>query len=55
MLGMWTPGALEIVVILVVGVLIFGNRLPKMIGDMGKGIREFRKGLKEDEEKEVEK
>ena len=48
MLAMWTPGPLEMVVIGIIAVLIFGRKLPEMIGNMGKGIREFRKGLKGD-------
>jgi sec-independent protein translocase protein TatA len=47
MLGMWTPGAWEMAVIGIVAVLIFGKRLPEIIGNMGKGISEFRKGLRE--------
>ncbi len=47
MLAMWTPGPMEIVVIGIVALLIFGRRLPEIIGNMGKGIREFRRGLKE--------
>lgn len=47
-LAMWTPGMLEMGVVLFICVLIFGKRLPGMIGDMGKGIKEFRRGVKED-------
>ena len=46
-LAVWVPGPLELTVILFVAMLIFGRRLPGMVGDMGKGIREFRKGIKE--------
>ena len=54
-LSMWTPGPLEMVVIGIIAVLIFGRKLPEMIGNMGKGIREFRRGLKgEGEENEDE-
>jgi sec-independent protein translocase protein TatA len=47
MLAFWTPGPLELVVILVVSVLLFGRRVPEIIGNLGKGIAEFRKGLQE--------
>lgn len=38
-------GTWEAVVILVVGLLIFGRRLPEVGRSVGKGIVEFRKGL----------
>lgn len=38
------PG--EIVVALVVGLLIFGNRLPEVGKSLGKGLVEFKKGLR---------
>lgn len=46
-LGFWTPGPLEIVIILVVAVLIFGRRLPEIARGMGKSVSEFKKGIKE--------
>ena len=39
-------GVPELVVIGVLGVLIFGNRLPEVGRSVGKGIIEFKKGLK---------
>lgn len=45
------PGGMEWIIILVIVVLIFGiGRLSRIGGELGKGIREFRKGLKGDEE-----
>lgn len=42
------PGPLEIVLILVVVLLLFGaKRLPEMGRALGDGIREFKKALKE--------
>jgi sec-independent protein translocase protein TatA len=41
----------EIIVILVVILLLFGNRIPGMARAMGQGIVEFKKGLKGDEKK----
>ena len=46
-LGFWTPGPLEIVIIGVVAVLIFGKRLPEIARGMGKSVSEFKKGIKE--------
>lgn len=48
-LAMWTPGPLELVVILIIAVLLFGKRLPEIARGMGKSLHEFRKGLKEAE------
>ena len=42
------PGPLEVVVILLVVLLLFGaKRLPEMGRALGEGIREFKKSLKE--------
>ena len=39
-------GTMEIVVLLVLGVLLFGRRLPEVGRYLGKGIVEFKKGVK---------
>jgi sec-independent protein translocase protein TatA len=39
-------GTQEILLLLVVGVLLFGRRLPEIGRYLGKGIVEFKKGLK---------
>jgi sec-independent protein translocase protein TatA len=45
-------GPLEIIIILAILLLLFGGRgkISAMMGDMAKGIRSFRKGMKENEE-----
>ena len=58
----WGIGTWEIVLILVIALLLFGTRLPKVARSLGQGITEFKKGVKgveddvnaagEDEEKE---
>ncbi len=56
MFGM--PGGIEWIIILIVALLIFGKRLPEVMKSMGRGIVEFKKGIKgvEDEvEEAVEK
>lgn len=40
---MWTPGPLEIIVILVIVLVIFGpKRLPDLGRSLGRGMREFK-------------
>jgi sec-independent protein translocase protein TatA len=44
----WTPfDPLHLLVIGVVALLLFGKRLPEVGRSLGKGISEFRKGLRE--------
>ena len=40
-------GPMELLVIAGLGVLIFGHRLPKVARSLGRGITEFKKGLKD--------
>jgi sec-independent protein translocase protein TatA len=42
----WSFSAPEIAIILLIGVLLFGRRLPEIGRYLGKGIVEFKKGLK---------
>ncbi len=47
-------GPTELVIILLIALLLFGvGRLGRLGGELGRGIREFRKGLKEDETPEA--
>lgn len=45
-IGLQNIGTVELLVILALGLLIFGRRLPEVGRSLGKGIVEFRKGLK---------
>lgn len=49
------PGMQEMIIIGIIGVLLFGTRLPKIARSMGSSIVEFKKGVKgvEDEAKEI--
>jgi len=44
------PGGTEWIVILVIALLIFGPRLPSVMRSMGKGIVEFKKGIRDVED-----
>ncbi|MEY3142715.1 MAG: hypothetical protein RLY21_1208 [Planctomycetota bacterium] len=44
------PGGMEWIIILVIGLLIFGRKLPDVGRGLGQGIREFKRGLKDVED-----
>jgi sec-independent protein translocase protein TatA len=46
MFAFFNLGPMEIVILLVVGVMMFGRRLPEVGRYLGKGIVEFKKGIK---------
>lgn len=47
----------QLLIVLVVALLLFGGRgrISSIMGDLGKGIRSFRKGMEEDQAKSVAK
>lgn len=45
-LGFGFPGGYEWVILLILGLLIFGRRLPEVGRSLGKGIVEFKRGIK---------
>jgi len=53
---MWHPSFAELMVIMVIALLLFGKRLPDVARSLGKGVVEFKKGLKgvEDEVSQAE-
>jgi sec-independent protein translocase protein TatA len=45
----------QILIILVIVLVIFGaGKLPKVMGDLGKGLRAFKEGVREEEEELAE-
>ena len=48
------PGPMEMIIIGVIVLLLFGNRLPSTMRSLGRGIVEFKKGVQGIED-EVEK
>ncbi|MCE9591306.1 MAG: twin-arginine translocase TatA/TatE family subunit [Planctomycetes bacterium] len=44
-LAIFNLGAPELLIIAIVGLLLFGKRLPEVGRNLGKGIVEFKKGL----------
>ena len=53
--GIGTPGPGEILIILMLGVLLFGKRLPEVGKNIGKGLLEFKKGMNDFREAKEEK
>ena len=51
---MWKPGPLELGIILVIVLLVFGvGRVGKVAGELGGAIRQFREGLTGDKKDET--
>ncbi len=50
---MGMPGWLEIGVVLSVGLLLFGNRLPGVARSLGQSIIEFKRGFRSQEEADL--
>lgn len=44
--AMFSPGPMEILIVGVVAVLLFGKRLPEVGRSLGKGLIEFKKGMR---------
>ena len=50
---MFRLGTTELIIILVIVVILFGvNRIGKIAGELGSGIRAFKEGIKEEGENE---
>ena len=51
---MFGPGWLQLLIVLVVVLLLFGNRLPSLARSLGQSLNEFKRGMKEIEDKSDE-
>jgi len=49
----WAPGAMELGIILIIALVLFGNRLPGTMRSLGQSLKEFKKGMKEGDEGET--
>jgi sec-independent protein translocase protein TatA len=47
---MFTPGPLQMLIVLAIVLLLFGNRLPSLARSLGQSLIEFKKGVKEIED-----
>ena len=43
------PGPVELIIVLAIMLILFGNRLPSVMRSLGQGITEFKKGIRDDE------
>ena len=51
---MWTPGPLEIIIILVIVLIVFGpKRLPDLGKSLGRGMREFKDSVTGEDKEEL--
>ena len=41
----FTPGPMELVIVALAGLLLFGNRLPSILRSLGQSVHEFRSGI----------
>jgi sec-independent protein translocase protein TatA len=54
---LFSPGPMEIILVLAIVILLFGGKkIPELMKGMGKGIKEFKKGVSDgDSEEDLEK
>ena len=43
----WAPGPMELVIVLVIVMVLFGNRLPGTMRSLGQSLTQFKKGMHE--------
>ncbi len=50
LLGFFTPGPMELIIIGVIAVLLFGSRLPEVGRSLGRSLVEFKRGFRDVED-----
>lgn len=53
-LGFFLPNHLELVIIAIVALLLFGHRLPSVMKSLGSSIKMFKSGMNEEDDEEEE-
>ena len=51
----WAQGPMELVIVLVIVMVLFGNRLPGTMRSLGQSLVQFKKGMNEDDDKSGDK
>jgi sec-independent protein translocase protein TatA len=51
----WVPGWMEMAIVLVIVMLLFGNRLPGTMRSLGQSLVQFKKGMKEGDDEGSDK
>lgn len=52
---MFAPGMTQLLIVLIIGLLFFGNRLPSTMRSLGLSIKEFKKGIQEGDQEDGDK
>ena len=52
--GFLLPNHMELVIVAIVALLLFGHRLPSVMKGLGQGIHMFKKGMNEGDDEEEE-
>lgn len=52
--GFLLPNHMELVIIAIVALLLFGHRLPSVMKSLGSSIKMFKSGMNEEDDEEVE-
>ncbi len=51
----WAPGIGELLIVAVIVMVLFGNRLPGTMRSLGQSLVQFKKGMREDDDSSGDK